>query len=52
MISSYELKCDTWKVVAEKLRRTDAVLEALDKVVFREAVALMTKEVRDEYPKE
>ena len=46
MISSFELKSNTMKVIAEKLQRGDAVLEALDTVVFREAVKLLDKEIQ------
>ncbi len=47
MISSYELHSNTWKVIGEKLRRTDVVTEALDTVVFKEAVKRMDRELKD-----
>lgn len=47
MISSFELKRDTWKVIGEKLDRGDAVLEALDRVMWREAVKIMAKELKE-----
>lgn len=48
MISTYEMKSNTWKVVAEKLRRTDEINEALDRVMWREAVNLLSRELEGE----
>ncbi len=48
MISSFELKRDTMKLIAEKLIRGDTVLAALDTVVWKQAVLQMTKELSHE----
>ena len=45
MISTYEMKSYTMLVVAEEMRRTDESYEALDRVVWREAVKLLSKEL-------
>jgi hypothetical protein len=46
MISSFEMKTDTLKVVAEKLRRGDTVAAALDKVAFKLAAKAMMVELK------
>ncbi len=45
MISSYEMKSKTMKVIAEKLIRGDAIEEARDTVAFKQGVIQMTLEL-------
>jgi hypothetical protein len=45
MISTFEFKSDTIKVLGEKMRRTDQVEGAIDRVLWKQAVKRLTQEV-------
>jgi hypothetical protein len=49
MISSYEFKTDTIKVIGEKLRRTDAVEDAIDRVLWKQAVKRLDLVIDEPY---
>jgi hypothetical protein len=52
MISSFEMRSDTLKVVAEKLLRTDAMATAIDTVAFKLAARAMMVELEIDRAKE